>query len=265
MKQYTALIMMILLCAVVAQAQETQQANKPIAGTAITNSVGMKFVLIPAGTFTMGTEEKQAVYDNEVPSHTVTISKPYYMGVYEVTQDQWEAVMDSNPSYRKCGNCPVETVSYYDVLAFIKALNEKEETTRYRLPTEAEWEYACRAGSKGAFCFGDDEDLLYRYAWFMDDEKEGPQPVGRKRANTWGLYDMHGNVWEWVQDWYAEDYYENSPEADPTGPVDGTYRIFRGGSWLISAAGCRCARRVFIAPGGAALDYLGVRLVYEAQ
>jgi formylglycine-generating enzyme required for sulfatase activity len=211
-----------------------------------TNSIGMEMVLIPAGSFMMGSE---AGYGNEEPVHEVTISKPFYLGKHEVTQEQWEVVMGNNPSRFKGGDNPVENVSWNDVQAFIKKLNEKEGTTGYRLPTEAEWEYAARAGTNTTYFFGDDEKELSRCAWYYDNSGKKTHPVGQKYPNVWGLYDVHGNVWEWVQDRYGEEYYAKSPGADPQGPSRGSRRVFRGGSWYDAAMFCRSTSRDYGSPG----------------
>jgi formylglycine-generating enzyme required for sulfatase activity len=209
-----------------------------------TNSIGMKFVLIPAGTFMMGADKNfESAYDNELPRHQVRISKPFYLGVYEVTQQEWTAVMGNNPSYFKGEDNPVETVNWDDAQDFIKRLNQKEGHSRYRLPTEAEWEYAERAGSTSAYYFGDDESQLGDYAWYEDNSGQEAHPVGQKRPNAWGLYDMIGNILEWTQDWYGETYYAHSPSADPTGPSSDAFRVLRGCGWVYAARHCRSAYR----------------------
>jgi formylglycine-generating enzyme required for sulfatase activity len=196
-----------------------------------TNSIGMKFVLIPAGEFTMGSPENEQGRDSNEPQHKVKITKPFYMQTTEVTQAQWKAVMGNNPSYFKGNDLPVETVSWDDAQEFIKKLSAKEGV-KYRLPTEAEWEYACRAGSTTKFYFGEDESKLDEYAWYHNNSDGKTHPVGQKKPNAWGLYDMHGNVWEWCQDWYGADYYKNSPAEDPQGPASAESRVLRGGGEL---------------------------------
>jgi formylglycine-generating enzyme required for sulfatase activity len=167
----------------------------------------MEFVLMPAGTFTMGSPASDPnAYDDEKPAHQVTISKPFYMGKYEVTQAQWKAVMGSenNPSYFKGDSLPVDHVSWRDVQEFIQKLNRREEQASgvfCRLPTEAEWEYAARAGTTTLYSFGDDAAELDDYAWYAGNADHTSYPVGQKKPNAWGLYDMHGNVSEWCQDW----------------------------------------------------------------
>jgi formylglycine-generating enzyme required for sulfatase activity len=208
-----------------------------------TNSIGMKFVLIPAGEFTMGSpENEQNRFRDEGPQHKVKITKPFYMQTTEVTQAQWKAVMGSNPSYFKGDDLPVEQVSWDDAQEFIKKLSTKEGV-KYRLPTEAEWEYAYRAGSTTKYCFGDDESKLGEYAWYGENSDSKTHPVGSKKPNAWGLYDMHGNVWEWCQDQYDGDYYRNSPAEDPQGPANGEDRVLRGGRWDGGSRYCRSASR----------------------
>ena len=200
-----------------------------------------------------------AAPDDEKPQHRVTIGKPFYLGKYEVTQAQWRAVMGSSPyletrsndfyhlpgmAGRLNGPNNPATVSWNDAQEFIKRLNVEEGHGRYRLPTEAEWEYAARAGTGTAYSFGDDARDLGRFAWYGEDFASGStHPVGQKAANPWGLYDMHGNVWEWVQDWYGERHYANSPALDPGGPQTGSKRVVRGGSWHQSATSWRSAFR----------------------
>lgn len=228
-----------------------------------TNKLGMEFVLIPAGTFMIGSpKDEPGRYANEI-QHRVNLTKAFYMQTTEVTQGQWKAIMGKNPAAHKgCGdNCPVEQVSWNDVQTFIQKLNQKEGTDRYRLPTEAEWEYACRAGSTTKFCFGDDETKLSAHAWYYDNSGPRPHPVGQKKPNAWGLYDVHGNVREWCQDRYG--FYPSSPVADSTGPSSGTFRrVFRGGSWNDYAERCRSAFRGWGDPGGRGYD-LGFRVARD--
>jgi formylglycine-generating enzyme required for sulfatase activity len=210
----------------------------------------MKLVRIPAGKFVMGSRERQNDPPDDLTRHEVTISKPFYMGVYEVTQTQWRAVMASNPSKFRGDNRPVEMVSWDDCQSFCKKLSAKVGRT-VRLPTEAEWEYACRAGTKTAYYFGDDESQLAQYAWcaphgFQYDwvsgtERRSTHDVGGKIPNAWGLYDMHGNVWEWCQDWYG--VYSADSQTDPTGLSNGRNRVRRGGGCYNGAFLCRAAYR----------------------
>ena len=200
------------------------------------DSIGMKFKLIPAGTFTMGDGDD---------AHDVTLTKPFKMGVHEVTQAQYEQVMGVNPSKFKGADNPVENVSWDDAVEFCRRLSElpaeKAAGNVYRLPTEAEWEYACRAGTTTKYSFGDDESEFGDYAWYCDNSDEQTHPVGSKKPNAWGLYDMHGNVLEWCQDWYGD--YPSGSVTDPTGPAVGSHRVIRGGSWDRTAGYCRSAHR----------------------
>lgn len=246
------------------------------------NSVGMSFVLAPAGSYLMGADESDTMAgDTERPQHEVALTRPFLISQFEVTQQQWRDVMGfdpystldrSNPYYeidgmaeRLNGQTNPATVSWQDAQDFISRLNTLEETTRYRLPTEAEWEYAARAGTTTAYSFGDDSAELGRHAWYGEDFATGStHPVGQKLPNPWGLYDVHGNVWEWTQDWYSTDYYASSPTTDPSGPESGTDRVVRGGSWHQTASSWTSSFRK-----GYAADYRGIsigfRLVAEPQ
>ena len=220
----------------------------------------MEFVLIEPGTFEMGSPETEAGrFDDEGPVHTVTLSQPFYLGKYEVTQEQWQAVMGNNPSdFSGCGsNCPVENVSWEDAQEFIVRLNRNEGVNMYRLPTEAEWEYAARAGTQTAYHFGDDADQLGAYAWYNENSDRETHPVGQKQPNGWGLYDMLGNVWEWTAGWYGP--YSAGSVTDPRGPSTGARRVARGGSWSYYARYCRAANRSRDSPGFRNIS-LGFRL-----
>jgi len=215
--------------------------------------VTMKLVLIPAGTFLMGspTAEKGRA-NNEDPQHRVSIGEPFYMGIYEVTQAQWRAVMGNEPwtgrPFVKPGdNNAVNWVSWKDASKFCETLSKKTGKLVV-LPTEAQWEYACRAGSKTAYCFGDDPSKLGNYAWYADNTdkrgREYPHAVGRKKPNAFGLYDMHGNVWEWCRD-HRHANYKKAP-ADGTAWVDKApagLRVLRGGAWGYDPKHCRTAHR----------------------
>ena len=213
----------------------------------VTNSIGMKLLLIPPGEFLMGSPESEEWRRvAEGPQHRVRITKPFYLGVFEVTQSQWESVMGSNPSNGiRDADSPVENVSWEYCQEFIRRLNERSEEQGevYRLPTEAEWEYACRAGSTTRYYFGDDASMLGNYSWHLGTSGGRTHPVGGKKPNSWGLYDMHGNVWEWCSDWYGENYYANSPVDDPQGPATGSARVERGGDWCSGARQCRSSYR----------------------
>ncbi|MDI9569224.1 MAG: formylglycine-generating enzyme family protein [Pseudomonadota bacterium] len=258
------------------------------------NAIGMTFLWIPPGDFMMGASGQEAGRRVDEPRHQVSITRPFYIQVREVTQGQWERIMGSNPShFRFCGSeCPVEQVSWHDVQEFIRRLNEKEGTDLYRLPTEAEWEYAARGGRRndpgGAFLYLTADVVppaLADAAWFIgnscraaEDARQsaygiamteysryspecGPQPGGRKRPNSWGLYDMLGNVWEWVQDWQGP--YPTGPVVDPAGPPAGDMRVYRGGSWLSSPAYCLPSVRGGAPPGMRDLA-VGFRLARSA-
>jgi formylglycine-generating enzyme required for sulfatase activity len=225
---------------------------------------GIKFVLIEAGCFEMGNHKKPTDRTTiETPRHHVCIEKPYYLGETEVTQKQWEDVMGSNPSKVKAHDRPVDRVSWNDVQEFIQRLNEKDRGQYFRLPTEAEWEYAARAGSTTDYSFGNDDGSLAKYAWYGNlGYKGSSHEVALKEPNEWGLYDMHGNVWEWVSDWYAPNYYAESPEKNPQGAETGKYKIYRGGSWVGKATNLRSSVRFSALPVTRTHD-LGFRLVRQ--
>ena len=224
-----------------------EPANEPQLPGSYKNMIGMQFKLMPAGEFMMGSpaDDPDTVSD-QMPQHRVRITKPFYLGIYEVTQEQYEKVMDKNPSHFKGPSLPVETVTWEDATDFCKKLSEMDTDYDYRLPTEAEWEYACRAGTTTRYNCGDELDV--DCAWFQDNSERTTHPVGKKSPNAWGLYDLHGNVWEWCQDLYDRDrynrgYYGNSPSDDPTGPSTGSSHVNRGGCWFYAAKECRSAFR----------------------
>ena len=228
-----------------------------------TNSIGMEFVLIPAGEFDMGSpSDESGRSNNEGPVHTVTIEKAYYLGKYEVTQKQWVEVMGDNPSHFKGDDQPVEQVSWDDVQEFIRKLNEKEGTNKYRLPSEAEWEYAARAGTTTRYSFGKSESKLGEYAWYFDNSGSKTHTVGQKKPNPWGLYDMHGNVWEWVQDSWHSDYDGAPSDGSVWESGVGSSRVDRGGGWIDFAQYCRSAFRINDGPGSR-ISILGFRLLQE--
>jgi formylglycine-generating enzyme required for sulfatase activity len=235
----------------------------------------IKLRRIPDGEFMMGSLTGEGDND-EHPQHQVRITRPFYLGVYEVTQGQYRAVMGQTPSnFKGSDDLPVETVSWRDAVQFCNTLSEKEgmkpfyeidgesvriadwNGTGYRLPTEAEWEYACRAGSNTKYSFGDDEKNLSAYAWFDGNSENKTHPVGQRQRNSWDLYDMHGNVWEWCWDWFTADYYQGSPTDDPRGPLGASPRVFRGGGWSREPRSCRSADRRRFEPGlrGSALGF----------
>ena len=228
----------------------------------VTNSIGMKLCLIPAGEFMMGASPGDGDAEaSEFPRHQVDISRSFYMGIYEVTQGQYEQVMGTNPSSFKGADRPVEGVSWDDAVAFCRRLSEITGE-KYRLPTEAEWEYACRAETEAKYFWGDGEAT--DYAWFWDNSGEETHTVGEKEPNAWGLYDMSGNVWEWCLDWYDENYYSRSADKDPSGPTSGTSRVVRGGSWYNSLKNQRSSSRFGFRPDKANY-YIGFRVVREAD
>jgi eukaryotic-like serine/threonine-protein kinase len=244
------------------------------------NSIGMKLVWIPAGEFMMGSPSGESGrHSKEGPERKVTISKGFWLGQTVVTQGQYQAVMETNPSYFKGDdNLPVESVSWNDAMEFCKKLSQKEGKN-YTLPTEAQWEYACRAGTTTAYSFGDNASQLDEYAWYggnsgdkthpikplnlkdrgLDDRQT--HPVGILKPNAWGLDDMNGNVWEWCLDW-CQDNYEGLDNMDPQGPPYGTHRILRGGSWSSFAEYCRVSYRYATLPYYQLSDY-GFRVVLD--
>ncbi|NLE55556.1 MAG: formylglycine-generating enzyme family protein [Lentisphaerae bacterium] len=222
---------------------QAAEHNAVVAGEEVVNTVGMRFRLIPAGTFRMGSEKGVA---DEKPVHEVEITQPFYLGVTEVTQAQWEAVMGTNPSHFTGANRPVEIVSWEDAVAFCAKLSAKEAGVTYRLPTEAEWEYACRAGSSQEYSWHwsdqfEGEVGIDDYAWYGENSSGETHEVGKLKPNRWGLYDMHGNVGEWCQDWY--DPYSQGKQIDPKGAAGGSNRVVRGGSWCLNAYNCHSAYR----------------------
>lgn len=305
--QILGFVLIVVLSAIC----ETEHAIRAAEPSVLTNSINMKLVEIPAGEFLMGAEETEAPLlkkfpycdrnwvNAELPRHKVRITKPFFMGQYEVTLNQFlkfyhdakyktEAELDGNPSwgFDKDGNMvesarfrpwepiawkieqnhPVIYVTWNDAVAFCEWLSAKEGKI-YRLPTEAEWEYACRAGSVTRYSFGDDPEQLFRFANAADSSRlsalypKSPEkkvrslylfgsdgfvwtaPVGKFLPNSFGLYDMHGNAWEWCSDWYDENYYGRSVTDDPQGPLTGTTRVLRGGGFYDAPFHLRCARR----------------------
>jgi formylglycine-generating enzyme required for sulfatase activity len=231
------------------------------------NDVTMKLVLIPAGTFLMGSPKSEKDRNAYESQHEVTISKPFYMGVYEVTQAQYEQVMGKNPStgnYRGPTN-PVGNMRCTEAAEFCKKLSQKTGKT-VRLPTEAEWEFACRAGSTNRFYYGDDDDKLDDYAWYGKNSPDKTHEVGQKKPNAWGLYDMHGNVGEWVNDWMAA-YANAKSVVDPTGPENSPSHTFRGGCVYHNslAPSCRSAYRQGEEGKNMATDVIGFRVAVDLK
>jgi len=248
MKRLLVCLPFVLLSVMLVGSQlQAQDAPKQFIG----NSIGMKLTLIPAGEFQMGSPDSDSdAADREKPQHLVKITKPFYLGVYEVTQQQYEKVMGTCPwqgkDYVKEGvDYPAVYVNHDDAVEFCRRLS-KQEGVEYRLPTEAEWEYACRAGTTTAYSFGDDASKLGQYAWHyknaLDIGEKYAHRVGQKLPNPRGLYDMHGNVWEWCQDWSGL-YGSEKVVSDPLGPAQGEYRVLRGGSIVFRSSLVRSAPR----------------------
>ncbi len=229
---------------------ETQAPSRELA-VDLGGGVKLEMVLVPAGKFMMGSPDADTdAFSDEKPQHRVRITRPFYLGKYQVTNEQWVAVMGSKPGYFKGRKNPVELVSWNDCQKFFDKLNAKARPGggKFQLPSEAQWEYACRAGSKTKYCCGDDEAQLGDYAWYAANSDGETHPVGTKKPNAWGLYDMHGNVWEWCQDWYDGGYYAKSPADDPAGPLTGPGRVVRGGGRAAVAKLCRSAVRYDFRP-----------------
>lgn len=235
----------------------------------LTNSIGMTFAMIPPGEFSMGSPPKEEWHRDDEVLHRVTLSKAFYMGTTEVTQEQWSAFTDENPSFCTGDQLPVETVTWKQAVEFCRKLSEKEGKL-YRLPTEAEWEYACRAGTATPFHTG--ETVRPDQANYDGNRTYagGPKGVFREETtkagsfapNAWGLHDMHGNVWEWCADWYGK--YPESDVTDPVGPAKGDRRIIRGGCWVNFPAVCRSANRGNVPPVSWNF-HLGFRVVREVD
>ena len=224
----------------------------------VKNGINIEMVKVEAGSFNMGaTPEMKSPYEVEKPVHRVTLTNNYYIGKYEVTQALWQAVMGSNPSHFKGDALPVEQVSWKDCQKFITKLN-RLTGKNFRLPTEAEWEYAARGGNKSRGYRYSGSNTIDDVAWYENDALSQTHPVGTKQPNELEIYDMTGNVMEWCQDWYGS--YSSSPQVNPTGAASGSYRVVRGGGWSDSARDCRTSDRDFISPGGRSSD-LGLRLV----
>ncbi len=253
------------------ETQDPDNATTTISSTTSTSAgesdagIDLVMVNIPGGMFAMGCSVSDLECSiDESPRHSVTLSA-FQISAYEMTQAQWENLMGYNPStFSACPDCPVETVSWDTIQEFIETLNQQTGML-YRLPFEAEWEYAARAGSGTKWYCGDDQSCLNDSAWYFDTlsgHNFQPQPAGLKTPNAWGLYDMTGNVWEWCQDWYDADYYTHSPDTDPKGPATGLYRVIRGGDWESTARECRVSNRSM---GDISLssDHIGFRLVLD--
>jgi len=246
---------------------EKSMNGKPL----LVNSLDMEFVYIPPGEFMMGSPDYEPGHGSDERLHKVVLKRGFYMQTTEVTQGQWEKVTGKNPSrFKNCGDdCPIESVSWNDVQRFIKKLNLRSEDTEYRLPIEAQWEYACRAGTQTPFAFG--KCLSVDQANYNGERRPlagctrgkyrgKTVPVASFSPNTWGLHDMHGNVWEWVQDWYGKNRWGGPKVSSSGGGEDHKTQVIRGGSWRNSARGCRSADRLGDPPN-IRVDYYGFRLV----
>ena len=273
----SVILISILLSGCKRKAPEEPAETQGTSASETKSDSGMEMVLIPEGRFVMGDAD-----EIDAPPHEVVLS-PFYMDKNLVTQSEYERVMGENPSRWKGGDNPVEQVRWSDAVKYCNKRSELEglqpcydletwqcdfEASGYRLPTEAEWEYACRAGTKTAYYFGDNKSKLSDHAWFEDNAGDKPHPVGGRPANPWGLYDMHGNVWQWCNDFYQVDYYQNSPEKDPRGPQTGENKVVRGGAWKFSADSCRSGYRYNENPGYSDVcfgyDIYGFRCVRNA-
>ena len=256
-----------------AQIEAARELGLPVA---IETSPGLhgavKMVLIPPGEFMMGSPEGEVGRDDdEGPLDRMKITEPFYMGIHEVTQARWAAIMGRGPWHvkshaGKSADSAANYLSWNDCHEFCLKLSEKIGM-KVSLPTEAQWEYACRAGTQTAYCFGDDTTGLGDYAWIWSNAgvfgEKHPQPVGSKKPNVWGLYDLHGNVWEWCQDWYDAAYYDTSPREDPLGPQNGSGRVLRGGSLWYDSMHTRSANRVAASPG-LRREHVGFRVCIAA-
>ena len=259
--------LMVAGCQRAPQPESTQSPSRqPVAPSpsasapaTVRTKSGVEMVLIPAGEFRMGDEQGE---DDEQPEHTVRV-RSFYMDVCEVTQESFQAMLGRNPSKWPDPAKPVERMSWYFAIQYCNMRSTREGfrpcydlasgrcdfgADGYRLPTEAEWEYACRAGTTTAYSFGDDSAKLGDVAWFKKNSGAATHAVKQKPPNPWGLYDMHGNVAEWCHDFYA-DCYPDGAAQDPTGPESGEDRVLRGGSWKTSEDSCRCSARNYEAPG----------------
>lgn len=245
--------------------------KRPLAPTFIERTTGMRLVLIPAGTFAMGSPPGEIGHQDAEGLHQVTISRPFYLGAREVTQREWLTVMGSNPSHFVTGGLglPVEQVNWYEVHEFLRRLNQQGEG-RFRLPTESEWEYACRAGTQTPYAFGNTlstADANYDGRYPLPGQRAGsfrgaPIPAGSLRANAWGLHDMHGNVWEWCEDDYCR--YPAGASTDPVGKCGSPLKVIRGGSWYFNADSARSALRYTHRPEDRGFS-LGFRIVRDVE
>ncbi len=273
----TGIILLIFACS--EKPPTDVSLSKGATVKSITTKTGIEMVAIPGGEFTMGNEHGE---DDEKPAHKVQIS-PFYMDKYEVTQDRYQSLMGRNPSKFKGEDRPVEQLSWFAAVRYCNMRSLREgldpcyeleplkcnyDANGYRLPTEAEWEYACRAGTQKPYSFGNNPAQLGKYAWYSGNANKRPHPVGQKVPNSWGLFDMHGNVWEWCNQYYIEDGYSSHPEKDPRGPDAGDECVLRGGGWNSTDEYCRSSTRFSEPPGLADVcfgyDAYGFRCVRKA-
>ena len=274
-RQVSKVVVVVLVAVgslVVATAEKPKKADSKTEGLPkelsvdLGKGIKLEMVLVPAGEFMMGSPDSdKSGRGDERPQHRVRITKPFWLGKYLVTQEQWQAVIGNNPSEFKGPKNPVDSVGWEDCRDFLKTLNEKFANTpvKFSLPTEAQWEYACRAGSKSRYYYGDEDAKLAEFAWFNDNSEEKTHPVGQKKPNAWGLYDMHGNLFQWCADWYDGDYYKSSPASDPCGPSSGSLHVDRGGCWNSLARGCCSAFRHTNSPR--ADHFIGLRVMVIRQ
>ena len=271
MRLFWLLILSVMVaCSGYAVADRGDTPSKPIfvPRESRTNSVGMKLMLISPGSFTMGSPEKEKNRCIDEPEHKVTIAKGFFIQTTEVTQGQWKAVMKTQPwkgkkNVKDGDDYPASFISWNDAREFVEKLNSRERTNTYRLPTETEWEYACRAGTSSAYYWG--KSMNTDFGWYhgkkWGKKESSAHKVKGKRPNNWGLYDMSGNVSEWCSNWYTKDY---TPPDEYQGPLARTYRVMRGGSVLSEAALCRSAARIIRDPKTADLDS-GFRVVQDSD
>jgi len=230
---------------------------------AVTNSIGMPFLIVPAGKFRMGSNSGGA---NERPMHEVTLSQPFGLGVTEVTEEQYTTVMGKNPRFSSPGNA-INSLSWNEANEFCQRLSmlpeEKAAGRVYRLPTEAEWEYACRAGTETAYSFGDDPTEVTTHAWYSRNSGQDTHPPSQKPANPWGFSDVHGNAWEWCQNWFYD--YPDAPDTDPVGPSKGNLHVLRGGGWFHREPNCRSSSRFTEDPNSPTKFTGGLRVAFTAS
>ena len=243
------------------QQETAAYLDEPVVRTIdLQDGIQLELVLIPAGEFDMGSPSSEIARENdEGPVRRTQISSPFYIGRCEVTQAQWRAVMGYHLIHFRGPDMPLDSVTWANATEFCTRLSERQPGT-FRLPTEAEWEFACRAGSTTAYSFGANPSSLIEHAWFYTNSKNKTHPVGQKKPSAFGLYDMHGNVWEWCSDWYDE--YLAEATVDPTGSPEGSSRILRGGSWFCTPGPCRSANRGWNTPSIRDND-VGFRIVME--